>query len=53
MTPAAYLEWLDKEIDLLKYISKTRTEYGDGRLEALMEAKKKFISLTPPPTTLS
>lgn len=59
MTHEQFLAWLDSEIE--KAAKKDEIESlkyeGDlshsGRVNALEEVKEKFITLTPPPTTLS
>ena len=52
-----FLEWIDKEIE--KADDNARQENQrvepnycyEGRMNALQEAREKFIALTPPPTT--
>ena len=51
MTPEQFLEWLDNEIAYCESIK--LTNYGDGKLNTLKKVREKFLSLTPPPTTLS
>lgn len=59
MTHEEYLKWLDREITVAKEQAVEQSydlsavEYCKGWGEACMEAKKKFLTLTPPPTTLS
>lgn len=59
MTPQQFLEWLDKEIESCRYILHKATIEEDqlfeteGRRFAYETVREKFLTLTPPPTTLS
>ena len=48
MTPAAYLEWLDKEIeraDTNRNIALLVPNYWDGYHKSLSAAKEKFLTI--------
>jgi hypothetical protein len=59
MTPDEYIEWLSGEIVSAEMNGKAQdydpeaSQYCEGFADALKAAKEKFLSLTPPPTTLS
>lgn len=59
MTHEAFLEWIDKEIENEasackdpKFGAYLRQQSGP-RHDMLIEVREKFLTLTPPPTTLS
>ena len=59
MTPKQFMEWLDKEIELYRNhgqkpdIDLAAPAYVKGHFDAYQKVREKFLTLTPPPTTLS
>ena len=55
MTHGEFLQWLDEEINYLKNMEDAQQLARDGhtKLFVLQQVKEKFLTLTPPPTTLS
>lgn len=54
MTPEEFMEWLDKEVEFIKPTEDYKpSEYERGYRKALVDVKNIFLTLTPPPTTLS
>ena len=52
MTYEQFIEWLDKEIELLKQADNyTQSEFERGMTRALKGLRDKFLSITPPATT--
>lgn len=59
MTPSEFIKWLDEEIEKAEKNQKAQdydieaVEFCKGYGEAMKDVRKKFLTLTPPPTTLS
>jgi hypothetical protein len=59
MTPEQFIEWIDREIQHSEWIKNQMTSdsqrynrASDG-IAIFTKVKEKFLTLTPPPTTLS